>query len=74
MRTELVPSMIEAIEVEVGRRPIDAAFAEWTRRSGHGVAYALPSLVDHLDVEPTITTSPGRPTTWASPCLAHRHP
>lgn len=53
VRTELLPSMLETVEVEVRRRPIDAAIGHWARANGYRVAHALPSLVDHADV-PTV--------------------
>lgn len=52
IRTHLVTDMLGGIDPT---RPIDQAIGAWCAHRGHRVAYTAPSLVDHLDVEPTIT-------------------
>lgn len=66
IRTELLPMQLDQ------HMPIDTAISNWAKRYGHRVAYTLPSLVDHADTTPVITTRhDGRPRT--APRHAHRH-
>jgi hypothetical protein len=53
IRAHLVADMLRAID---HRRPVDEAIGCWAAKRGHRVAYSWPSIVDHLDVEPTITS------------------
>lgn len=59
IKTELIPSLLDHIT----HWPVDEHISSWARLHGHTVAYAYPSLVDHLD-GPTLVAHPdGKPRT-----------
>lgn len=58
VRGDLVPSLVAHALPAAGRQvatPIDRALATWARRNSLGVAYSIPSLVDHADVPSLVT-------------------
>lgn len=59
IRTDLVPSMIAA--VETSRLPYDQAIADWALGHGHRISFTWPSLVDHLDNGTLIRHPDGAP-------------
>lgn len=54
IRTALIPNMLTNMRPYL---PIDENIGAWARRSGHPIAYTVPSLVNHADI-PTLIRHP----------------
>lgn len=49
IRADLLP-------LQLDDRPTDEAITAWARRNGHQIAYSIPSICDHADTAPIITS------------------
>jgi hypothetical protein len=61
IRSNLVPSLVDALPELLERLPIDEAITAWAQQNGTLIAYSWPSLVDHADEDTLVDHPDGKP-------------